>query len=82
MNSGAIESLLREKEVAKILNVSIGKVRHLRLTGGGPAFIKIGDSVRYKPEEIRKFIDSIVLQTVTKKREPIGLSEIFEKESE
>lgn len=82
MNSGAIESLLNEREVAKILNLSLMKVRVLRRTGEGPPFIKIGKSVRYRPDEIREFIGSITSQKTTKKREPIGLDDIFKKDNQ
>lgn len=81
MNSGAIESLLNEKEVAKILNLSLMMIRVLRRTGYGPPFIKIGKSVRYRPDDIREFIGSIASQKTTKKREPIGLDDIFKKDN-
>jgi predicted DNA-binding transcriptional regulator AlpA len=83
MNSGVIESLLNEREVAKILNLSLGKVRHLRIYGGGPSFVKLGDkTVRYRQQDVREFISSITPQKITKKREPITVSEIFNKETE
>lgn len=87
MHKDAIESLLRENEVAKILNLSAVKIRLLRRFGGGPEFIRIGKAVRYRMDDIRRFIDSAtafetISGKVAPKREPITLSEIFSKESE
>lgn len=87
LNKEVIESLLRESDVAKILNISIVKVRLLRKFGGGPEFIRIGRAVRYRRDDIRRFIDSAtsfetISGKVAPKREPITLSEIFSKESE
>jgi hypothetical protein len=87
MHKDAIESLLRENEVAKILNLSVVKIRLLRRFGGGPEFIRIGKAVRYRMDDIRRFIDSAtsfetISGKVAPKREPITLSEIFSKESE
>lgn len=87
MQQDAIESLLRENEVAKILNLSVVKIRLLRRFGGGPEFIRIGKAVRYRMDDIRRFIDSAtsfetISGKVAPKREPITLSEIFSKESE
>lgn len=87
LNNDAIESLLKENEVAKILNISVVKIRLLRRFGGGPDFIRIGKAVRYRRDDIRRFIDSATsYETISgkaaPKREPITLSEIFQKESE
>jgi len=87
MHKDAIESLLRENEVAKILNLSVVKIRLLRRFGGGPEFIRIGKAVRYRMDDIRRFIDSAtafetISGKIAPKREPITLSEIFSKESE
>ena len=82
MNPDAIESLLSERDVAKILNLSLGKIRLLRIQGGGPDFVKVGGkTVRYRPSDVRGFISSITPQNTTKKREPIGLDDIFKKEN-
>lgn len=87
LNKEVIESLLRESDVAKILNISVVKIRLLRRFGGGPEFIRIGKAVRYRRDDIRRFIDSAnsfetISGKVAPKREPITLSEIFSKESE
>lgn len=53
--------LLTSKEFARELNISDQAVRHSRLTGtliGAPApkFLKIGRTVRYRPEEVENWL--------------------------
>jgi predicted DNA-binding transcriptional regulator AlpA len=56
MNS-QLEALLNEHEVAKLLNVSVATIRRRRLFRQGPEYIKIGSSVRYRPEAIRHLVE-------------------------
>lgn len=83
LNRGAVETLLKETDVAKILNLSVVKIRQFRSRKGeeGPVFIRIGKSIRYAPSDIAAFIESAKHNTNTPKREQIGLSEIFSKEN-
>jgi predicted DNA-binding transcriptional regulator AlpA len=50
--------LLNEHEVAGLLGVSVASIRRWRLLGRGPKYIKIGASVRYKPEDVNAWINS------------------------
>ncbi len=52
----SIEPLLTEKEVAKLLNVSVATIRRRRLARQPPEWIKLNASVRYRPETVRRFI--------------------------
>jgi predicted DNA-binding transcriptional regulator AlpA len=52
------ESLLGEREVARHLAVSLATIRRMRLIGGGPRYLKIGSSVRYRPEDLRSYLDA------------------------
>jgi predicted DNA-binding transcriptional regulator AlpA len=54
----ALEQLLTEHEVAKILRVSVATMRRRRLLNHPPTWIKIGASVRYTPESISAFLKS------------------------
>jgi predicted DNA-binding transcriptional regulator AlpA len=54
--STSIEPLLTEKEVAKLLNVSVATVRRRRRAGQPPEWIKLNASVRYRRETVRRFI--------------------------
>jgi predicted DNA-binding transcriptional regulator AlpA len=75
--SNTIENLLREKDVAKILNVSVQKVRTMRFDGSGPAVVKIGKSIRYKPSDVRSFLDSFSSVKKVPEKKPILLADIF-----
>jgi predicted DNA-binding transcriptional regulator AlpA len=50
--------LLNEREVARILTVSVASVRRWRLLSQGPKFLKVGASVRYRREDVEEWLDS------------------------
>ena len=52
-----IETLLTPIEAAAILKVKPNTLAKWRVTGEGPAFIRVGRSVRYSSREIARFID-------------------------
>ncbi len=55
----SIANLLKETEVAEILNVEVASLRRWRWAGGkGPRFIKIGAAVRYDPADLVAFIEA------------------------
>ena len=56
LNSPALEKLLREGELADMLDVSIDTVRKWRRKGRGPAFIRAEGSVRYEVQEVVKYL--------------------------
>jgi hypothetical protein len=56
MNGNLVE-LLTERDVAKILNISVATIRRRRLFGKPPEWVKIGSSVRYLPEAVAKLIE-------------------------
>ena len=49
-----MERLLKVEEVAKILNVGIGTIRHWVWEGSIP-FIKIGGSIRFRSSQIESW---------------------------
>ena len=51
-------TLLNEVEVAKTLDVSLATVRRWRWLRKGPKYLKIGTSVRYKPEDISAWLET------------------------
>lgn len=53
-----IPHLLKEQEVADILSMKVSTLRRWRWSGDGPAFLKIGEAVRYDPQTIRMYIAS------------------------
>ena len=52
----SIESLLTEGDAAVILHMNAGTLRNWRSLGVGPNFVKVGDAVRYAPDDLRRFI--------------------------
>lgn len=50
------ENLLCEKDVARILNVSVRTVQRARADGDGPPFLKIRGSIRYAHHSVLGFI--------------------------
>jgi predicted DNA-binding transcriptional regulator AlpA len=54
----AIEGLLNETDVARIIGLSMASVRRWRLLRQGPRYLKIGAAVRYKHEDISAWLES------------------------
>ena len=52
------EKLLTEVEVAKLLSISVASIRRRRLLRQPPDFVRIGASIRYRPEAIQRLIES------------------------
>ncbi len=50
--------LMTETEVSKQLNVSLASLRRWRLLNRGPAFLKVGSLVRYRPEDLEAWLIS------------------------
>ena len=51
-------NFLNERQVAGALGVSVATVRRWRLFRAGPRYIKIGSSVRYKPDDVTGWLDT------------------------
>ena len=58
MDTMAEQELLKEQDVARKLRMSLATVRRWRLLKTGPPYIKIGASVRYRPEDLEAFVSS------------------------
>lgn len=56
--NSTLETLLNEHDVARITGLSVASVRRWRLLRQGPKYLKIGASVRYKPEDVAAWIES------------------------
>ncbi len=50
-------TLLRPKEVAKMLSVPDGTLRYWRAVGLGPAWVKLEGSIRYDLADVLQYID-------------------------
>lgn len=56
--STPIQSLLNEHDLARVTGLSVASVRRWRLLKIGPKYLKIGASVRYKPEDVSAWLES------------------------
>ena len=52
-------NLLTETDIAERLKVSLASVRRWRLEKRGPAFVKVGACVRYRPEDLEFWVTSL-----------------------
>jgi hypothetical protein len=62
--------LLTERDVAGILRKSLSYVQHLRSDGGGPPYMKIGASVRYRQEDVYLWLSGLSRTRVWEFDEP------------
>jgi hypothetical protein len=53
----ALETLLTEREVASITKRSVASVRRDRLLRQGCPYVKLGALVRYRPDDVRAYIE-------------------------
>jgi predicted DNA-binding transcriptional regulator AlpA len=52
------EALLKERELARILGLSLTSLRRWRLIGRGPRYLKLGAAVRYQAKDVSAWLDS------------------------
>ena len=52
-------SLLTETDVSKQLRVSLACLRRWRLERRGPIFVKMGQLVRYRPEDLESWLKTL-----------------------
>ena len=53
-----MDRLLNEKEVEQLYGISKRWLQKRRCIGGGPVFIKIGKSVRYRISDIESYLQA------------------------
>lgn len=51
-------NFMNVSEVSVRLGVSVSHLNKMRLTGRGPAFVKIGRRVAYDPDALAKWLES------------------------
>jgi excisionase family DNA binding protein len=54
-----MQNFLTEKEVARQIRVSLASLRRWRLEKRGPRFVKVGALVRYRPEDLERWMDGL-----------------------
>jgi excisionase family DNA binding protein len=53
-----MQPLLTQDEAAELLKLSVRTVERLRVSGSGPKFLKIRNSVRYRLEDVQSWVAS------------------------
>ncbi len=53
-----LERLFTEKDIARIIGLSLASIRRWRLLGQGPKFLKLNSAVRYRPEDLSAWLES------------------------
>lgn len=55
--SSEVQALLDERAVARLTGMSVASVRRWRLLRRGPHYLKLGSAVRYRPADIRAWLE-------------------------
>jgi predicted DNA-binding transcriptional regulator AlpA len=55
----SFEPLLNQKQVAQLSGLSESSLEKFRMSGDGPRFVRIGRAVRYRPADVRKWLDGL-----------------------
>jgi len=66
------DRLLNEGELAEQLGSTVRFLQSKRMTGGGPEFIKVGDSVRYSQLAVGKWLKSRTFNTNKQAKESLS----------
>jgi predicted DNA-binding transcriptional regulator AlpA len=56
MIDAQIETLLNERQLSRVIGVSVGTLRLWRSEGKGPRFRKVGHLVRYVPSDVNGWL--------------------------
>ena len=62
------DHLLDEAAVAKRLLVKPKALQAWRVRGGGPAFVRVGRLVRYRPDDVEAWIESRTVRSTSEAR--------------
>jgi excisionase family DNA binding protein len=57
--------LLTQGEAARLLQLSTRTMERLRLTGGGPVYVKCGRSVRYREADLETWIAARIVSSTS-----------------
>lgn len=57
-NDTSIPSILCERDAAAYLQISPRTLQSWRVSGKGPAYLKLGSSVRYNREALTRWLDA------------------------
>jgi predicted DNA-binding transcriptional regulator AlpA len=69
MKSDEKNQFLNEKQVSELTGIALPTLRNYRCTGKGPAYHKIGRSVRYSMYDIQAFMESCRIKPLNQSME-------------
>jgi len=50
-------TLYTTEEAASYLKLAISTLEHWRIAGRGPAYVRVGNQVRYRPQDIEDYLE-------------------------
>ena len=70
-----MESLLNQKQAARILGISVRTLERHRVEGTGPRYARLGRLIRYNPVDLKEFVDSNLQKSTSQnsKARPVRL---------
>jgi hypothetical protein len=66
----ALEPLMDPVETANKLGTSEKTLANWRVLGKGPSFLKLGSLVRYRPSDVRSFLEENLRRSTSEKSRP------------
>lgn len=64
-----MQTLLTQREAAAQLRLSQRTLERFRVSGGGPTYVKAGRLVRYREQDLEKWIDSRIVGSTSEAQE-------------
>ena len=61
---GVLFGTWKEDQAADYLNMKVGTLRQWRFLSRGPAYLKIGRSVRYRKEDLDAYLENVSVKPI------------------
>ena len=62
-----MKPLLDEEAAALLVGMTVSTLQKKRVTGNGPPYVKMGRSVRYRPDDLESFVAERVVTSTSHK---------------
>jgi excisionase family DNA binding protein len=59
--------VMNEHEAAPVVGLAVATLQKLRVKGGGPRFVKLGRSVRYRQSDLEEWLSARVVGSTSEK---------------
>jgi predicted DNA-binding transcriptional regulator AlpA len=67
-----MDSLLNQKQAAKILGLSVRTLERHRVAGTGPRYSRLGRLIRYRPGDLTEWVEGNLRYSTSESVEPQG----------